>query len=271
MENQNARTATESAKNERVVVTGGGRGIGKAIATKFSLSGKEVVVVDKSLNDQFAVGSGPVHFIECDLMDTSGLEDVMQSIENKFGCFDVLVNCAGIYPTMPALAISPDEWDSVITLNLKVPFLLSQLAAKQMIRNSLGGSVINVGSTAGKIARQGATHYCSSKAGLMMMSQVLALEWAEFGIRVNLVCPGVIETDSLIDTLRSPENLSQHCEKLCRIPLRRAGHPDEVASAVLFLADKESSRFITGHALYIDGGYSAGQYYSTFRNSFSVL
>lgn len=244
------------------VVTGGSQGIGREIATALSKAGAIVVITDKleplELSDEMT-------FMQVDLYDSTSIEQVIDAIICKFSKIDILVNCAGVYPSKPAVAISESEWDAVIDLNLKVPFLLSQLVAKDMIRKNTQGSIVNIASTAAQNARPGVAHYCSSKAGLVMLTRVLALEWAPYQIRVNAVCPGLVETETLMRSLATSTLVREHEEKIEKVPLQRAANPAEIAEAVLMLADNVKSGYITGQALYVDGGYTAGQTFATFR------
>jgi NAD(P)-dependent dehydrogenase (short-subunit alcohol dehydrogenase family) len=192
-----------------------------------------------------------------------GAEDVIvERAVSTFGSVDVLVNCAGVFPTSPALKLANDEWDRVLGINLRAPFLCSQAAARWMVGARRPGNIINIASAAGTVARPGIAHYAASKAALIMLTKVLAIEWAEHDIRVNAVAPGLVETPGVIEGLLDTEGGRQeHLRKLDKIPIARPGEPREIAEAVLFLAS-DSSSFVTGHTLYVDGGYSAGH---TFR------
>lgn len=158
--------------------------------------------------------------------------------------------------------MSAEEWDRVLGLNLRAPFLCSRAAARHMVSSGRPGNIINIASTAGAIARPGVAHYAASKAALIMLTKVLAIEWAEHDIRVNAVAPGLVETPGVVDgLLGTEEGRREHLRKLEKIPMARPGEPREIADAVVFLAS-ESSSFVTGHTLFVDGGYSAGH---TFR------
>jgi NAD(P)-dependent dehydrogenase (short-subunit alcohol dehydrogenase family) len=171
------------------------------------------------------------------------------------------VNCAGVFPSSPALELPSREWDLVLDLNLRAPFLLSQAFARYTVGAGRAGNIINVASAAGAIARPGVAHYCASKAALIMLTKVLAIEWAEHDIRVNAVAPGLIETPGVEELLVTEEGRREHEQKIAKIPQARTGRPREVAETVIFLASDAAS-FVTGHTLFVDGGYSAGH---TFR------
>ncbi len=180
----------------------------------------------------------------------------------KFGPVNVLVNNAGIYPSKLALEISETDWDMLFDLNVKGYFFMAQAAAQNMIDNDIKGSIVNISSTASITARPGVVHYCSSKAAVKMMTQVLALEWAQFGIRVNAVGPGLIETEALLDSLDTDTAKQEHREKIAMCPLNRVGLPSEIAESVVFLASSHAA-FVTGQNLLADGGYTAGRVFKS--------
>ncbi|MFB5192546.1 SDR family NAD(P)-dependent oxidoreductase [Alicyclobacillus fastidiosus] len=244
------------------VVTGGSQGIGSAITQALLASGATVVCIDRVKPE---VAEGAVHFAEADLYDSQAIEYVVEETVRQFDHIDILVNCAGIYPSKPAIAIDEAEWDAVLDLNLKAPFLLCRAVAKTMIQRHIPGSIVNIASTAAQSARPGVAHYASSKAGLVMLTRVLALEWAPYQIRVNAVCPGLVETDTLMKSLSTPTLMEEHREKAAKIPLGRAAKPGEIAEAVLNFVDPATSSYTTGQALFIDGGYTAGQTFATFK------
>jgi NAD(P)-dependent dehydrogenase (short-subunit alcohol dehydrogenase family) len=261
-----------SLEGQVAIVTGGSTGIGKAIVSTLAEAGAEVVIVDRDkekgepLAAQHRNNGREMAFLEMDLYNTSNFNQVVNFTNEQFGRIDLLVNCAGIYPSKPAFSVTEEEWNRVLDLNLKAPFFLAQEAARYMMNNHIKGSIINIASTAATMARPGVAHYCSSKAGLVMLTRVLALEWAQYGIRVNSVCPGLVETEALMATLTTPELQKEHEEKISKAPLMRAADPDEIARGVLYFADSKSAGFITGQSLYIDGGYTAGQTFSAFKD-----
>lgn len=246
------------------VVTGAASGIGRELVLAMTEAGARVLAVDRDgrgLEDTCSLVGGVAEPLILDLLEDTAGERVVEGAVGTFGGIDVLVNCAGIFPSSPALELATVEWDLVLGLNLRAPFLLSQAAARHMVGVREGGNIVNVASAAGAIARPGVAHYCSSKAGLIMLTKVLAIEWAEHDIRVNAVAPGLVETPGVEDLLRTEEGRQEHEQKLAKIPLARTGKPQEIAETVIFLASDAAS-FVTGHALFVDGGYSAGH---TFR------
>jgi len=246
------------------VVTGAASGIGRELVLAMTESGARVLAVDRDgrgLKDTCSLAGGVAQPLVLDLLEDGAGEKVIEGAVDAFGGIDVLVNCAGVFPSSPALELDVKEWDLVLGLNLRAPFLLSQAAARYMVGRGKGGNIVNVASAAGAIARPGVAHYCASKAGLIMLTRVLAIEWAEHDIRVNAVAPGLVETPGVEDLLRTEEGRQEHEQKLAKIPLARTGKPREIAETVIFLASDAAS-FVTGHALFVDGGYSAGH---TFR------
>jgi NAD(P)-dependent dehydrogenase (short-subunit alcohol dehydrogenase family) len=247
------------------VVTGAASGIGRELILAMSAAGASTVAVDRDgagLKETCLLteGEDPLP-LELDLLE-GGAEDVLvaQAV-SAFGSVDVLVNCAGIFPTKPALEIASEEWDRVLGLNLRAAFLCAQAAARWMVEAKRPGNIVNIASTAGSVARPGIAHYGASKAALIMLTKVLAIEWAEHDIRVNAVAPGLVETPGVDDLLRTEEGRQEHEQKLAKIPLARTARPQEIAETVIFLASGAAS-YVTGHTLVVDGGYSAGH---TFR------
>lgn len=247
------------------VVTGAASGIGRELVLAMSGSGAGVLAVDRDgrgLEETCSLaGSQRVTPLVLNILEDEAGERLVGRAVEAFGGIDALVNCAGVFPSSPALDLDSREWDLVLGLNLRAPFLLSQAVARHMVATREGGNMVNVASAAGKMARPGIAHYCASKAGLIMLTKVLAIEWAEHDIRVNAVAPGLVETPGVEDLLATEEGRREHQQKLAKIPMARAGRPREVAETVIFLASDAAS-FVTGHALFVDGGYAAGH---TFR------
>jgi NAD(P)-dependent dehydrogenase (short-subunit alcohol dehydrogenase family) len=175
----------------------------------------------------------------------------------RFGKIHCLINNAGQYPSTPFLDLSEEEWEQVIGTNLKGPFLCSKAVAKEMIAKGVKGQIVNISSTASLIARPGIAHYASSKAGLNMLTKVLAIELAPHGIRVNAVLPGLIATEGVQAQLRNDDAMVEHQTKVARIPLGHEGTPRDIANMVLHLITEESN-YLTGSLLIVDGGYSLG-------------
>ena len=176
----------------------------------------------------------------------------MRQVEQGLGPIDILVNNAGVNIRGPVEELSESDWDSVIETNLKAPFLCSRAVGAGM-RARRWGRVINLGSILSEIALPGRAPYASSKAGVLGLTRVLALEWAKDGVTVNAICPGPFATDMNRQLLSDPAKYQAFVEK---IPLGRWGELDEITGAAVFLASDASS-FVTGSALFVDGGWTA--------------
>lgn len=243
----------------RVLVTGGARGIGLAIAHHVAARGSALVLMDrdgaglKAAKDGIAARGVEVSTVVADLTDVAALEAAVV----EAGDVDGLVNCAGIYPVTGLLDLGVEEWDRVMALNLRAPFLLSRGMARRLIAARRPGVIVNVSSTASVLARPGIAHYGASKAALNQLTRVLAVELAPHGIRVNAVLPGVVGTERVIGGLTTPEARAEMAAKEARIPLGRLGTPEEIASLAAFLLSSEST-YATGGLFTADGGFSLG-------------
>src|SRR5206468_1228933 len=168
---------------------------------------------------------------------------------------DIAVNNAAVYPNTPVVEMAEEEWDLVLDTNLKGAFLFTRAAARQMIAQGRGGKLCLIASGAYRSARRGASHYCASKAGLVLLAQTLALELAEHRINVNVVSPGFIEVG------RRPGVSVEYRERIVQdIPLGHFGNPSDIAGAVAYLCSKEAD-FVTGSVLTVDGGSGAGRFH----------
>jgi NAD(P)-dependent dehydrogenase (short-subunit alcohol dehydrogenase family) len=237
-----------------VVVTGGARGIGRAIAQRFHDAGARVCLVDRDvLQGQEAVGAmSGSSLIDADLADAQAIQRVASQVGERYGHLDVLVNNAGIEHDQAFEQVTPQLWESVMAVNLRAPLLLTQALLPYF--SNAGGAIVNITSIHAFRAFPNAIPYACSKAGLLALTRNLALELAKRQIRVNAICPGYIDTqlwDDYLQTAEDPARLAEETRALH--PLGRRGVPDDVAGAVLFLADTAAS-FITGTHLVIDGG-----------------
>lgn len=244
-------------KDKVAVVTGGGQGIGEAIALLFAKKGADIVVVDIDEKCANAVAQKVVEMgrksisIILDITKKSNAEAIAQKACDEFGGIDILVNCAGIAMLDDAENLSEEAWDKTIAVNLKAPFILSQAVGKKMIARGHGGKIINLASQAALISLDRHLAYNCSKGGLISMTQVLACEWAEFDIQVNAISPTVILTE--LGKKAWAGEVGEVMKK--KIPAGRFGYPDEVAACALFLAS-DAADMITGSNLVIDGGYT---------------
>ena len=244
-----------------VVVTGSGRGLGKAIALGVAAAGASVVVCSRTLSeaqataDEIAAAGSPSLAVQVDTGDRPSCESLIAATVDHFGKLDVMVNNAGIDIIEPAEDVTEDAWDQILNINLKGYFNCSQLAARQMITQGTGGSIINNSSIAGRVGIAGLSAYAAAKGGVDQLTKVQAVEWAPKGIRVNAFAPGYFENvmSGATEEHRRPEKRSQ---VLAFTPMGRRGLPDELVGPVVFFASDASS-YVTGAVLYVDGGYTA--------------
>jgi meso-butanediol dehydrogenase/(S,S)-butanediol dehydrogenase/diacetyl reductase len=247
-------------KNKRTVVTGAASGIGAATARAFADEGARVAVLDrdvdgagKVLSELAEVGAGTHLAHEVDVASPESIDAAFEAVDAAFGGVDVLVNCAGVRGTGSPLETSLDEWRFVIDVNLTGSFYCAQKAAQRMAEAGTGGSIVNIASTAGILAVNQRTAYCASKAGVIGLTKSLALDLGELGIRVNAICPGLTHTGLTAPYFEDQDWVTQI---EADIPLKRSGQPEDLASAIVFLAS-DMSDYITGAAMPVDGGMIA--------------
>ena len=234
------------------IVTGASRGIGRAIARQLAARGAHVVAGARGDNaretaDEIAAAGGRGEAASLDVTDAGAADALIAATLEKHGRLDILVNNAGIARDQLMLRMKREDWDAVVATNLTAAFALTQAALKPMIRQR-GGRIVCISSVVGQSGNAGQANYAASKAGLIGFAKAVALEVASRGITVNVVAPGLIETDM---TRAMTERARE--EWASKIPLRRLGTPDDVASAVCFLASDAAS-YITGHVLAVNGG-----------------
>ncbi len=239
-----------------VIVTGAGAGNGKAFAQAFAREGADLACVDyrpetaeQTAEAVRALGRRALA-LGADVSIAADVDRMVRATVAEFGRVDVLVNNAGIRLITPLLDISEEEWDRHLDVDLKGPFLCLQAVAKQMLRQGSGGVIINITSTASEEGSPGRAHYCSAKGGLKMLTKVAALELAQYGIRVNAIAPGPIETAMTAMLRGTPEQTAVAAR---RMPLGRWGQSEDLVGAALFLASDEAS-WVTGTCYSLDGG-----------------
>lgn len=245
-----------------ILVTGGGSGIGKAIAKRFAAAGGDVCVHYRSSKKEaeetaeYAAACGVRgEAVKADLLDSSETRILFKTVEEHFGRLDVLINNAGIYPVEPLLSIGERSWERMMDVNLKASFLCVQYAAELMKRGGTGGAVVNIASLEGENPAPGHAHYAAAKAGLIKFTEAAASELGPYRIRVNAVSPGLIWRQGLEQAW--PEGIEAY---LRQVPLGRLGTGRDVADAVMFLAS-DHARWITGVNLRVDGGVGTGRGY----------
>jgi NAD(P)-dependent dehydrogenase (short-subunit alcohol dehydrogenase family) len=241
------------------LVTGAGRGLGRAISLALAHAGADVAL---GLRDANAHGGLPREIEALGRralplqMDVTSLEQIRRAIDSaaaQFGRLDILINNAGIAPENPAEDVREDDFDLTLRVNLKGTFFASQAAARVMIRQN-GGRIVNVGSQAGFVALPTESVYCMTKAAIAHLTKCLAVEWGRYNITVNAVAPTFIFTPGTEEALADPAFRADVVERIAA--LHRIGEPMDVAGAVVFLASPAAS-LITGHTMLIDGGWTA--------------
>lgn len=235
------------------LVTGAGRGIGKAIAQGFSDSGAKVAVNDiDPQTTTLTAGTlhGEANAYVADVSDTQAVQRMIDRVMADFGRLDFLVNNAGVEPSASILEMTDEQWHSAINTNLSAAFYTSR-AGGRVMKEAGQGVIVNIASIAGhNIPIALRSGYVASKAGLIGFTRECAREFAAYGIRVNAVCPGVIETEM---TAHLRQNEAQMTKWLADIPQKRLGIPEDVVGLVLFLCS-DAARYITGQAINVDGG-----------------
>jgi NAD(P)-dependent dehydrogenase (short-subunit alcohol dehydrogenase family) len=240
------------------LVTGSAQGLGKEIASSLAQNGCSLVLADIAYPEETAkqieeIGSRSIS-VKADISDEAEVKEMVEKAISEYKKVDILVNNAGIsqlgYTATEDLPI--EEWDKIIAVNLRGTFLCCKHVGKQMIRSG-GGSIINISTTAGMTGVPRAPAYCASKAGIILLTKSLALEWVRYNIRVNAIAPHYLETE-LTKGLRASEKVYDGLVK--QIPMRRFAKSGEVVGTVLFLSSPASS-YITGTVIVVDGGFLA--------------
>ena len=246
--------AAQTIAGRVALVTGGARGIGLACATGLSRAGAAVVITDRLDREGEAAaraigaGGGKAAFVHADLSRTPEIARAVEEAGRAFGRLDILVNNAGIISEVPSEALTEEQWDRLMAINLKAVFFVSQAVLPWMVRQG-GGAIVSLSSLAARVGGiVTAPDYATSKAGVIGLTRTLARQYGPKGIRVNAVAPGPIMTEM---TRHWSEDVRR--EFIARIPLRRLGTADDVASVVVFLAGPESG-YITGATIDINGG-----------------
>ncbi len=244
------------------LITGGGTGIGRAIALAFAREGAKLAVAGRrkeKLNEtirEMEKQRGEGLAIVCDVAKAKDAAHAVRETVKNFGRLNVLVNNAGVLHASTIEGIAEEEWDRLMTINLKGPFLMCRAALPEF-RKAGGGAIINVGSVLGLVAMKDRAAYCASKGGVTLLTKAMALDHAHENIRSNCICPSIVETE-LVQGLfsASQEGKALRKARIGQIPLGRMGRPEDVAELAVFLASDESS-WLTGAAIPLDGGLSA--------------
>jgi len=245
-----------SLSGKVALVTGGSSGIGRAIALKLSQAGAKIAILDikecEGLLDE--IGRDNAKFYKCDVTSAEEVRETVRRVYEDFGRIDIVVNAAGVIIRKDTVETSEEEWDKVLNVNLKGPFLVSKYSIPLMRG---GGSIVNIASGWGLKGGPKAVAYCASKGGLINMTRAMAIDHGKDGIRVNCVAPGDVDTPMLRS---EAEQLGMSWEDFLKEavnrPLARIGKPEDIANAVLFLVSDMAS-WITGATLVVDGGGTA--------------
>jgi len=242
------------------IVTGACSGIGLSTARLFAEQGAAVLMADigepgdQSL--ELLTANSRVTFFQTDVSRAQDVEALFDQVESTYGRLDVLVNNAGVELAKQIVDTTEEEWDSLMSVNLKGVFLCSR-AAIDLMRSEDHGVIVNVASELGLVGGSEIAAYCASKGGVVQLTKAMAVDHASDGIRVNCVCPGPVDTPLLESIIQAASNPSlERASIVEKTLLRRLGRPDEIASAILFLASDESS-YMTGSVLVVDGGTTA--------------
>jgi 3-oxoacyl-[acyl-carrier protein] reductase len=246
-------------EGKSAIVTGAGRGIGKAIAKRFLEEGARVMICDLELarlqaarEELVAIGA-----VQSEVVNVTSREEVERLVDwakEEFGRIDILANNAGISRFEPFLEITDENWNDTLAINLTGVFLCSQVVAREMKNQGLG-AIVNMGSTNGILGEEGLAHYNASKAGVILLTKTMAIELAPHNVRVNSVCPGFILTELQLESGMSEETIQDYTSLIYTslIPLNRYRRVEEVAGAFAFLASDEAS-FMTSTELVVNGG-----------------
>lgn len=242
-------------KDKVAIVTGAAGGIGRGTARRLASEGAAIVIAD--IDEPGAVetatmiraAGGQALALRTDVTDRGQVESLIAGTLEAFGRLDILINNAGVLGRTPFLEITDDVWDRFMAVNLKGPFLCSQAAVRWWVEHGVKGAIVNVASVESTVAFPEQVPYAASKGGVLMMTRALALDVARYGIRVNAVGPGTVDSRGFF--ANHPERRAQY-EAIH--PLGRIGRPEDIANAILFLASDEAD-WITGEILYVDGGY----------------
>lgn len=243
-------------KDKVSIITGGSHGIGRAVCLRFAREGARIAIADiepealEEVSGLLRAEGAEVIGVVTDVQSKSQVGAMIDQVITQWGRLDIVVNSAGICRPSPFLEITEEDWDRHMNVNLKGAFLVSQRAAREMIRQGTGGSIIQMSSVNGLAAESDQAHYNASKGGLNLLMMSMALELAEHGIRVNSLCPGFIETRLTKPLIDNSQAIGEYVKT---IPMQKFGRPEDIADAALFMASDES-RYMTGHCMVIDGG-----------------
>lgn len=242
------------------VVTGSGSGIGKELAIGLAEAGADLVITELPGREEFAretvnmvesLGKKAIS-VTLDITDVNSIQLMVEKIKESFHKIDILVNNAGIIIRKPSFEVTEDDWDRVMDVNLRGTFFTSQAIGKVM-RDGGGGKIVNIASINGVVGFHERAAYCASKAGVVNLTRVLAIDWAEYGINVNAIGPNYLMTP-LTEKIFANDEFRN--DVLYRTPMKKIGTPEDIIGAVIYLASSASD-FVTGQTIMVDGGWTA--------------
>ena len=245
----------DTLRDRVALVTGASQGIGRAIAVELAKVGAHVAVCSRRADALESVAAAvraegrKALVLPCDVGDGAQVEAAVARTVDTFGRIDVLVNNAGYRIRARLEDLPRREWDAMLAVNLTGVFLFSQAVGRVMIQQK-GGKIVNVSSVAGRSGSRGMAAYAAAKAGVTALTQSLGAEWAKYGIRVNAVAPGPVETEGVLEVWKTPAMIANASRE---VPLGRLGRPEEIAWAVIFAAS-DQAQFMTGETMYVSGG-----------------
>jgi 3-oxoacyl-[acyl-carrier protein] reductase len=245
----------DTLRDRVAIVTGASQGIGRAIAVELARVGAHVVVCSRRAEalapvaDAVRAEGRRALALRCDVGQARQVDEVVARTVDEFGRIDLLVNNAGYRIRARLEDLPREEWDAMVATNLTGVFLFCQAAGRVMIRQR-AGRIVNVTSVAGRSGARGLAAYAAAKAGVTTLTQSLGAEWAKYGILVNAVAPGPVETEGVLEVWKTPAMIANAARE---VPLQRLGRPEEIAYAVIFAASEQSG-FMTGETVYVSGG-----------------
>ena len=241
------------------IVTGGGRGIGIAVAKRLAEEGAAIMIgeIDPKLGEaaraELIEEGHKAEFVECDVSEPASAENLASNTVSTFGGLDIVVNNAGITRIGEFLETDIEDFDAVLDVNLRGVFAVSQSAAREMVKAGTKGAIVNICSVTAVLGMPEQIGYCVSKAGVYQLTRSIGLALADKGIRVNAVGPGTVQTEMSAEVLDYDANNAAMKRVLARTPLGRLAKPEEIANTVLFLASDDAA-YLTGHIIFVDGG-----------------
>lgn len=246
-------------EGRNAIITGGGAGIGEAIARAFVEQGASIVIADMDIEAAETVAAGlrsggyTAHAYPCDVSDSKSIQGMVHAAVESLGSLDTLVNNAGWGRAGKLLDTAEEDWDRTMDVNVKGIFLVSKHTLPHLLKSG-GGCIINMASVAGVVGVRDRTAYCASKGGVVSLTRAIALDYVDQGLRCNSISPGTVDTP-WVDRMvaQFPDNEATRVQMVARQPMGRLGHPHEVAAAAVYLASDDAA-FITGSNLMIDGG-----------------